>query len=146
MGGESNLPPKGVEEEELSWPARLPCHCLHPTRTTPCPCPLPPPPSQVLYLGKEAEKERSMFVDPESGVELEVVDKQPLVRRGGERERGDGGGETGNKSPSFICGGGWMARPESATFPVHPLCPPSPDARWSGLRTTTRTSARSWSL
>jgi peptide chain release factor subunit 1 len=34
---------------------------------------------KVLYLGAEQEKERSMFTDPDSGVELETVDKQTLV-------------------------------------------------------------------
>lgn len=41
--------------------------------------PTPGAPPKVLYLGKEAEKERAMFLDPESGVELEVADKMPLV-------------------------------------------------------------------
>lgn len=33
----------------------------------------------VLHLGPEAEKQRAQFQDPETGTELELVDKQPLV-------------------------------------------------------------------
>ena len=34
---------------------------------------------RILHLGKDAEKEKAAFVDAETGVEYEVVDKTPLV-------------------------------------------------------------------